>query len=74
MRALAMRDEYEGIIRSIVVEGAHSGVFRSGDAKIATFAVLAISNQPAYWFNAKGELSAGDVATARADMALRLVG
>ena len=73
-RTLAMRDEYEGIIRSIVVEGSDSGAFRPGDVKMATFAVLAISNQPAYWFNAKGELSAEDVATAQAEMALRLVG
>lgn len=73
-RTLAMRDEYEGIIRSIVVEGADSGAFHPGDVKMATFAVLAISNQPAYWFNANGELSADDVATAQAEMALRLVG
>ena len=73
-RTLAMRDEYEGIIRSIVVEGADCGAFHPGDVKMATFAVLAISNQPAYWFNANGELSADDVATAQAEMALRLVG
>ena len=73
-RTLAMRDEYEGIIRSIVVDGVDSGVFHPGDVKIATFAVLAISNQPAYWFNANGELSADGVATAQAEMALRLVG
>jgi hypothetical protein len=42
--------------------------------KMATFAVLAISNQPAYWFSANGEWSADDVATAQAEMALRLVG
>lgn len=73
-RTLAMRDEYEGIIRSIVLDGADSGAFHPGNVKIATFGVLAISNQPAYWFNASGELSAGDVATAQAEMALRLVG
>ncbi|HVE19051.1 MAG TPA: hypothetical protein VNB52_08200, partial [Ilumatobacteraceae bacterium] len=73
-RTLAMRDEYEGIIRSIVVEGADSGIFHPGDVKMATFAVLAISNQPAYWFSANGELSADEVATAQAEMALRLVG
>ena len=51
-QAVAMRDEYEGIIRSIVSEGAESGVFHPGDVKMVTFAVLAISNQPAYWFSA----------------------
>jgi AcrR family transcriptional regulator len=73
-RALELRDEYEGIIRSIVTEGAESGAFHPGDVKIATFAVLAISNQPAYWFSEHGELSRDDVADAQAKMALRLVG
>ena len=74
VKALAMRDEYEGIIRSMVAEGAESGVFHPGDVKMATFAVLAISNQPAYWFSSRGELSADAVADAQALLALRLVG
>lgn len=73
-RVLAMRDEYEGIIRSIVADGAESGAFHPGDVKIATFGVLAISNQPAYWFSEKGRLSIEDVAEAQAVLALRLVG
>jgi len=73
-RVLAMRDEYEAIIRSIVVDGAESGGFHPGDVKMATFAVLAISNQPAYWFNEGGQLSIDDVAEAQAVLALRLVG
>jgi|1186.fasta_scaffold50109_2 AcrR family transcriptional regulator len=73
-RALAMRDEYEGIIRTIVTEGADSGVFHPGNTKMVTFAVLAISNQPAYWFSENGPLGAGDVAEAQAMLALRLVG
>jgi AcrR family transcriptional regulator len=71
---LAMRDEYEGIIRSIVVDGTETGAFHPGDVKMATFAVLAISNQPAYWFNQNGQLSVDDVAEAQAVLALRLVG
>jgi AcrR family transcriptional regulator len=73
-RVVAMRDEYEEIIRSIVADGAGSGVFHPGDVKMATFAVLAISNQPAYWFNHNGALSDNDVAEAQAALALRLVG
>ncbi|MEY2554201.1 MAG: hypothetical protein QOC57_2061 [Ilumatobacteraceae bacterium] len=72
--ALAMRDEYEGIIRAIVAEGASQGVFRPGDVKMATFAVLAISNQPAYWFSPDGDLTRDDVAEAQAELAVRLVG
>ena len=49
-RIVAMRDEYEDIIRSIVVDGTRAAAFHPGDVKMATFAVLAISNQPAYWF------------------------
>jgi hypothetical protein len=41
---------------------------------MAAFAVLAISNQPAYWFRGHGELSAEQVAYAQADLALRLLG
>ena len=72
--ALAMRDEYEGIIRSIVTEGAMQGVFHPGDVKMVTFAVLAISNQPAYWFSDDGDLTRDDVADAQAELAVRLVG
>jgi AcrR family transcriptional regulator len=74
VRAVQLRDEYEGIIRAIVTEGAQSGAFHPGDLKMATFAVLAISNQPAYWFSDSGELSRDDVAAAQATLALRLVG
>ena len=73
-RAVALRDEYEGIMRSIVAEGAASGVFHPGDVKMATFAVLAICNQPAYWFSERGDLSRDVVAVAQAELAVRLVG
>ena len=70
---LKMRDEYEDVIRAIVTEGAESGAFEPDDVQIATFAVLAISNQPAYWFTDQGRLSASSIADAQAMLALRLV-
>ena len=73
VRVVAMRDEYEGIIRAIVSEGCDSGAFRPADTKMVTFAVLAISNQAAYWFHEGGELTAPEVADAQATLALRLV-
>ena len=72
--ALAMRDEYEGIIRAIVSEGAAQGTFHPGDVKMATFAVLANCNQPAYWFSERGDLPRDRVAEAQAALAVRLVG
>ncbi|MGZ4672795.1 MAG: hypothetical protein ACXV8K_09060, partial [Ilumatobacteraceae bacterium] len=72
--AVALRDEYEGIMRSIVAEGAESGVFHPGDVKMATFAVLANCNQPAYWFSERGDLSRDEVAIAQAELAVRLAG
>ena len=73
--AVALRDEYEGIIRSIVTEGTQAGTFHPGDVKMATFAVLAISNQPALLVQAThGELSPDQVAEAQAELAVRLVG
>jgi AcrR family transcriptional regulator len=74
INAVALRDEYEGIIRAIVAEGAESGVFHPGDVKMAAFAVLAISNQPAYWFTERGTLTREQVAEAQAELAVRLVG
>lgn len=74
IRAVALRDEYEGIMRAIVAEGADSGAFHPGDVKMATFAVLAICNQPAYWFSERGDLSRDSVAEAQAALAVRLVG
>ena len=43
-------------------------------AHAATFAVLAISNQPAYWFTEHGDLTRDEVAIAQAELAVRLVG
>jgi AcrR family transcriptional regulator len=73
-RVVAMRDEYEDIIRSIVVDGTRAAAFHPGDVKMATFAVLAISNQPAYWFRGDGDLTAEEVAQAQAELAVRLLG
>jgi hypothetical protein len=69
-----MRDEYEGLIRAILTDGATTGVFHPGDVKMAAFAVLAISNQPAYWYSSGGELTRQAVAEAQAGLALRLAG
>ncbi|HEY7625692.1 MAG TPA: TetR/AcrR family transcriptional regulator [Ilumatobacteraceae bacterium] len=72
-QAIAMRDEYEGIIRSIVADGVASGVFAAGDVKMVSFAVLAISNQPAYWYDPGGAMSRDEVAVEQAQLAVRLV-
>lgn len=72
-QVVAMRDEYESIVRSIIEDGVAVGAFDPGDVKMATFAVLAISNQPAYWYRSGGALSAAAVAEGQATLALRLV-
>jgi AcrR family transcriptional regulator len=73
-RIVALRDEYEDIVRMIIEDGVAARVFLVEDVKMTTFAVLAISNQPAYWFHADGKLAADAVADGQARLALRLVG
>ena len=54
---LSLRDTYEALLQEILRDGMERGVFRQGDAKIASYAIIAMCTQVATWFRADGRLS-----------------
>jgi AcrR family transcriptional regulator len=73
-RIIATRDAYAARIRAIVEEGCAEGRFRTAHPRPATFAILELPNNAKAWFNARGELSAEEVARIYGDFALHIVG
>jgi AcrR family transcriptional regulator len=73
-RIIAKRDAYAARIRAIVEEGCTEGRFRTAHPRPATFAILELPNNAKAWFNARGALSAEEVARIYGDFALHIVG
>jgi len=68
--ALAVRKHYEQVLMQIVQDGILCGDFRPVDAKMAVFGLLGMLNWTHQWFSPLGELSAKEVASMLADLAL----
>jgi AcrR family transcriptional regulator len=73
-RIIAKRDAYAARIRAIVEKGCAEGRFCTAHPRPATFAILELPNNAKAWFNARGELSAEEVARIYGDFALHIVG
>ncbi len=71
---VATRDAYDGILTDIVRRGVAAGVFKVEDARIATFAIIAMISGISNWFRAGGRLSAEEVARLYTAMVLRVLG
>ena len=52
---VAQRDEYEGILRCVLVEGVDSGVFVEMDVKITALTLLGALNWTVVWWKPEGE-------------------
>ena len=61
-RIVKLRDEYDRLFRHIIVEGMGSGVFRSADAKMASFVILGAVNWMPHWFSHDGALKKEELA------------
>jgi len=68
---VALRDEYEGLIRQILAEGAAAGVFQLPSPKLAGFAVLAVMNWPYQWYRPTGDQGPEELAETFAHILLR---
>lgn len=49
------RDRFESHIRQVIREGIKEGVFRNGDVKLMTFAVLGMLNWMVIWYHPEGK-------------------
>ena len=65
------RDRFEGVLRSVVVEGIEAGEFRDVDPKIAVFAILGAVNWIARWYRPGGGIQPAGLGDAFADYLLR---
>ncbi len=70
-RVVRRRDEYEGMLRTLIEEGVRSGTFRPVNPKLAAFAVLGAINWMARWYRERGGTSPEEIGRFFADLHLR---
>lgn len=58
---LALRKRYEVLVQEIVRNGMERNVFRQGDVKVASYAIIAMCTEVAAWFRPDGRLSTQQV-------------
>lgn len=58
---LALRDEYETLLQSLLREGMERGIFHQVDIKVASYALIAMCTEVATWFRPDGRLSVQQV-------------
>ncbi len=68
--ALALRDEYESLLRSIIRDGIKAGQFRDVDPAMAGRVLLSSINSMSRWHNPRGKLTAPMVAEQFVDIIL----
>jgi AcrR family transcriptional regulator len=60
-RILALRDQYEAMLQSLLCEGMENDIFRQADIKVASYALIAMCTEVATWFRPDGRLSVQQV-------------
>lgn len=68
---IAKRDEFERGFRQIIQRGMETGVFRTEDPKLLTFAILGALNWIPHWYKSQGEVSVEVLAETLADYLIR---
>ena len=66
-RVVAKRDRFDRGVRAVIRDGIRKGVFRGGDAKLYTFAILGAANWITRWYDPKGAAGSDEIAEAFAD-------
>jgi AcrR family transcriptional regulator len=72
-RIIALRDEYQGLWRQAIAEGAACGTFAVPDTALATMALLQMCTGVAYWYAPEGRLSLDAISSAFVAMAVALL-
>lgn len=65
------RDAYERMLREIVEHGVNAGVFHVADARLVTYAIVAIGTHVADWYRPDGRLGVDEIASVYSDFVLR---
>src|SRR5947209_10696989 len=58
---LALRDDYDKLLQSLLQDGMQQGVFRFSDVKVVSYAVIAMCTEVATWFKPSGRLTVQQV-------------
>ncbi len=58
---LSLRDTYERLLQTLLRDGMERGIFRQSDAKVASYAIIAMCTEVAAWFRPDGRLSVQQV-------------
>lgn len=58
---LALRDQYEHLLQSLLQEGIDQGILRPSDVKVTSYAVIAMCTEVASWFRSPGRLTVQQV-------------
>lgn len=59
----SLRDTYESLLQDLLRDGMERHVFRACDAKVTSYAIIAMCTQVATWFRPDGRLSVQQVIT-----------
>lgn len=73
-RVVALRRRYEDILTGILRDGVDSGAFALPDARIATFAVLAMLTGVGAWFRENGRLGKRELVDQYTQLVMQCVG
>ena len=57
-----IRDEYELIFQDLIYKGAQAKVFKDGDVKILSYAILTLCTAGASWYKPGGRLKVDEIA------------
>ena len=66
-RVVAKRDRFDRGVRALIEKGVRRRVFRPGDAKLYTFAILGAANWITRWYDPAGDAGSDRIADAFAD-------
>ncbi|OJX06610.1 MAG: hypothetical protein BGO72_16535 [Burkholderiales bacterium 70-64] len=69
-----LRDGYSGRLTAIVEDGVRTGVFEAVDARVLTFAVLAMLTGVCNWYRPDGRMSKQDLVRIHTDLAFKMLG
>jgi AcrR family transcriptional regulator len=58
---LTLRDRYESLLQELLRDGMERGVFRQGDVKVSSYAIIAMCTEVATWFKQGGRLTVQQV-------------
>lgn len=65
------RNDYEAIIRSLIIEAGREGLASVIDARLHTYSIVASGTQVAGWYKPEGRMKLDDIVTAYTKFALR---